>query len=161
MRARACIECRCVGEIDPYVEQNLANLYFISQLSRQKSDVKDAEWITAFILKGLVRGSYVPEDRIQRLRQYDRRIFDLNGDIVYRLTKLDAALQRCNIRLSNYVSTTGCKSYNDVVDAIARWETSQDALLKCVHGRNVNNMMCKTFIIPFLTADWVQVGKST
>lgn len=54
------------------------------------------------------------------MRQYDRRIFYLNGDIVDRLTKLDAALQRCNIRLSNYVSTTDCKSYSDVVDAIAR-----------------------------------------
>lgn len=124
--------------IDPYVEQKLVNPYFIRQLPGKKSDVKDAEWIATCILKGLVRGSYVPEERIQRLRQYDRRIFDLNDDIVYRLARLDAALQRCNIRLSNYVSTTDCKSYGDVVDAIARGETSPDALLRCVHGRIVN-----------------------
>jgi transposase len=62
-------------------------------------------------LKHLIKGSYVPNDCIQQLRQYDRRIFDLNKDIVYKLTKLDAALQRCNIRISNYVSTTNGKSY--------------------------------------------------
>ena len=124
--------------IDPYVEQKLVNPYFIRQLPGKKSDVKDAEWIATCILKGLVRGSYVPEERIQRLRQYDRRIFDLNDDIVHKLTRLDAALQRCNIRLSNYVSTTDCKSYGDVVDAIARGETSPDALRRCVHGRIVN-----------------------
>lgn len=124
--------------IDPYVEQKLVNPYFIRQLPGKKSDVKDAEWIATCILKGLVRGSYVPEDRIRRLRQYDRRIFDLNDDIVYRLTTLDAALQRCNIRLSNYVSSTDSKSYGDVVGAIAGGETSPDALLKRIHGRIVN-----------------------
>ena len=46
-------------------------------------------------------------------------IFDLNKDIVYKLTKLDAALQRCNIRISNYVSTTDGKSYQKVVEKIA------------------------------------------
>lgn len=70
--------------IDPYVEQKLVNPYFIRQLPGKKSDVKDAEWIATCILKGLVRGSYVPEDRIQQLRQYDRRIFDLNGDTATR-----------------------------------------------------------------------------
>ena len=124
--------------IDPYVEQKLVNPYFIRQLPGKKSDVKDAEWIATCILKGLVRGSYVPEERIQQLRQYDRRIFDLNGDIVYKLTKLDAALQRCNIRLSNYVSTTDCRSYSDVVEVIADGETSPDTLLECIHGRIVN-----------------------
>lgn len=57
---------------------------------------------------------------------------------MYRLTKLDTALQRCNIRLSNYVSTTDCKSYGDVVEAIAGGETFPYALLKCIHGRIVN-----------------------
>lgn len=51
---------------------------------------------------------------------------------------MDAALQRCNIRLSNYVSTTDCKSYSDVVEAIASGETSPDTLLECIHGRIVN-----------------------
>ena len=69
----------------------------------------------------------MPEDRIQQLRQYDRRIFDLNKDIVYKLTKLDAALQRCNIRISNYVSATDGKSYQKVVETPYAHMRSHDA----------------------------------
>ena len=89
----------------------------------KKSDVKDAEWIATCLMKDLIRGSYVPEDRIQQLWQYDRRIFDLNKDIVYKLTRLDAALKRCNIRISNYVSATDDKSYHKVVEKIAEGTT--------------------------------------
>ena len=105
--------------LEPYFSLKLVNPYFIKQLPGKKSDVKDSEWIATCLLKDLIHGSYVPEDRIQQLRQYDRRIFDLNKDIVYKLTKLDAALQRCNIRISNYVSTTDGKSYQKVVEKIA------------------------------------------
>ena len=44
----------------------LVNPYFIKQLPGKKSDVKDAEWIATCLLKDLIKGSYVPEDRIQR-----------------------------------------------------------------------------------------------
>ena len=116
----------------------LVNPYFIRQLPGRKSDVKDAEWIATCLLKDLVRGSYVPGDTIQRLRQYDRRISDLNREIVYKLAKLDAALQRCNIRLSNYVSNVDCKSYREVVKLLAAGVTDPDKLVKCVHGRTIN-----------------------
>ena len=116
----------------------LVNPYFIRQLPGRKSDVKDAEWIATCLLKDLVRGSYVPGDTIQRLRQYDRRISDLNREIVYKLAKLDAALQRCNIRLSNYVSNVDCKSYREVVKLLADGVTDPDKLVKCVHGRTIN-----------------------
>ena len=67
--------------------------------------------IATCLQKELIKGSYVSDELIQQLRQYDRRIFDLSKDIAYKLTKLDAALQRCNIRISNYVSTTYSQPY--------------------------------------------------
>jgi hypothetical protein len=48
----------------------------------------------------------------------NRRIFDLNREIVHKLNKLDACLQRCNIRISNYVSTIDSKSYKNVVECL-------------------------------------------
>ena len=126
--------------LEPYFSLKLVNPYFIKQLPGKKSDVKDAEWIATCLLKDLIRGSYVPEDRIQQLRQYDRRIFDLNKDIVYKLTKLDAALQRCNIRISNYVSTTDGKSYQKVVEKISEGVTDPKVLLSLIHGRTINRV---------------------
>ena len=95
-----------------------------------KSDVKDAQWIAECTLKNLVRGSFVPPERIQQLRQYDRRIFDLDAEIVRKLAKLDGVMQRCNIRLSNYVSNTDTKSYKDVVRKLCEGVTDPEELIK-------------------------------
>ncbi|MBR4793473.1 MAG: IS110 family transposase [Bacteroidaceae bacterium] len=126
--------------LEPYVSLKLVNPYFIKQLPGKKSDVKDAEWIATCLLKDLIKGSYVPDDSIQQLRQYDRRIFDLNKEISYKLTKLDMALQRCNIRISNYVSRTDSKSYQDVVRLISEGITSAEELQKVIHIRTVNRV---------------------
>ena len=101
--------------LDDIEELKLVNPYFIKQLPGRKSDVRDAAWIAECTMKDLIRGSFVPSTIVQRMRQYNRRIFDLNKEIVYKLTKLDTVLQHCNIRISNYVSSTDSKSYKDEV----------------------------------------------
>lgn len=127
--------------LEPYVaELKLVNPYFIKQLPGKKSDVKDAEWIATCLLKDLIRGSYVPGDIIQRLRQYDRRISDLNAECVRKLGKLDAALQRCNIRISNYVSNTDTKSYKEVVRLISEGVRNPSELAEVIHARTVNRV---------------------
>lgn len=46
-------------------------------------------------------------------------------------------MQRCGFRLSNYVSSTGCKSRQSVVQAIADGVTDAEQLVREVHGRAV------------------------
>ena len=132
--------------LEPHFKLKLVNPYFIKQLPGHKSDVKDAQWIAECMLKELVRGSFVPPERIQQLRQYDRRIFDLDDEISRKLSKLDAALQRCNIRLSNYVSNTDSKSYKEVVARISEGITDPKVLVEEIHGRIINRHGRKTII---------------
>ena len=117
---------------------HLVNPLFLKQLPGRKSDVKDAEWIATALIKDLVKDSFVPDGNIQRLRQYGRRINEINRDLVRCEQRIDTVLQRCNIRLSNHVSRTKNKSYRKVVDALIAGETSCDALIKLIHGRTVN-----------------------
>jgi transposase len=124
--------------LEPHFRLKLVNPYFIRQLPGRKSDVKDAQWIAECTMKDLVRGSFVPPEVIQQLRQYDRRIFDLDAEIVRKLSKLDAVMHRCNIRLSNYVSNTGTNSYKDVVDKLCGGITDPEELVKSIHGRIIN-----------------------
>ena len=124
--------------LEPHFHLKLVNPYFIKQLPGRKSDVKDAQWIAECTLKDLVRGSFVPSERIQQLRQYDRRIFDLDAEIVRKLAKLDGVMQRCNIRLSNYVSNTDTKSYKDVVRKLCEGTTDPEELIKEIHSRITN-----------------------
>ena len=146
--------------LEPHFRLKLVNPYFIKQLPGRKSDVKDAQWIAECTLKDLVRGSFVPPERIQQLRQYDRRIFDLDAEIVRKLSKLDGIMQRCNIRLSNYVSNTDTKSYKDVVDALCSGITDPEELIRKVHGRIVNKHGRET-ILASLTGVVSEAEKDT
>ena len=123
----------------PHFLLRLVNPYFIKQLPGHKSDVADAQWIAECTMKNLVSGSFVPPEDIQQLRQYDRRIFDLDEEVVRKLSKLDAVMQRCNIRLSNYVSNVDCKSYKDVVRKISEGVTDPEVLIEEIHGRIIKH----------------------
>ena len=127
-------------------ELKLVNPYFIKQLPGRKSDVRDAAWIAECTMKDLIRGSFVPAPLVQRMRQYNRRIFDLNKEIVYKLTKLDSVLQRCNIRISNYVSSIDSKSYKEVVRLLSQGITDPNHLVRVIHGRTVNRVGKDTII---------------
>ena len=116
----------------------LVNPLSIKQLPGRKSDVKDAEWIATCLQKGLIRGSFVPPLAIQQLRQYNRRLFDLNKQSVYVQNKIDAALQRCNIRISNYMSNIDTKSYLDVVELLSEGISSPELLTGKIHKRTIN-----------------------
>ena len=121
--------------LEGYAKQYLVNPYFIKQLPGRKSDVKDAAWIAECVQKQLIRGSYVPPTIIQQLRQYNRRIYDLNAALTRHYHKLDALMQRCNIRLSNYLANTGAKSYQRVVDALCQGISAPEKLITYVHGK--------------------------
>lgn len=116
----------------------LANPQFLKQLPGRKSDVRDAQWIATVLLKELVRESFVPDRRIGSLRQYGRRIQELNKDIIRCEQRIDMILQRCNIRISNYISRVKNKSYRKVVDALIKGERSAEEMLRFIHGRTIN-----------------------
>lgn len=124
--------------LDTDFELKLVNPYFIRQLPGRKSDVKDAHWIAVVLQKELLKDSFVPGPDIQQMRQYNRRRFVLNRNLQRAEQSLDLVLQRCNIRLSNYVSDIGGKSMRNVIKALSQGETDTDKLIALVHRRTIN-----------------------
>lgn len=122
----------------------LVNPLFIKQLPGRKTDIKDAQWIATALQKELIQGSYVPEHNIQELRLIERRQADLRKKGVRVLQRIDNALQRCNIRLSNYVSDVESKSMQKVIEAIIAGERDGRKLSYLVHGRTKNKHGSKT-----------------
>lgn len=116
----------------------LVNPYFIRQLPGRKTDVKDAHWIAIVLQKGLIKSSFIPDDQIQQLRHYNRKIFYLNRHLQRAEQGIDLILQRCNIRLSNYVSNIGGKSMRKVIKALSEGNDDPQQLVKLVHGRITN-----------------------
>lgn len=132
--------------LETSVKPHLVNPYFIKQLPGKKSDVRDAEWIATCLMNNLIASSFVPDEKIQRLRQYDRRIFDLNTSISRNLVKLDQCVQRCNIRISNYISTTDSKGYRSIVRLMSRGVTDASVLVEQLHGRTINRHGRETLV---------------
>ena len=94
--------------------------------------VKD---IAVALQKELLKDSFVPGPEIQQMRQYNRRRFALNRNQQRAEQSLDPVLQRCNIRLSNYVSDIGGKSMRNVIKALSQGETDTDKLVTLIRRR--------------------------
>jgi transposase len=124
--------------LDPDFDIKLVNPYFIRQLPGRKSDIKDAQWIALVLQKELIKDSFVPGPEIQQMRQYNRRIFVLNRSLQRAEQSIDLTLQRCNIRLSNYISDIGGKSMRKVIKALTEGERDPGKLLLLVHKRIIN-----------------------
>lgn len=121
-----------------YFNVKLVNPLFIKQLPGRKTDVKDAHWIATVLMKGLISGSYVPSQAIQRLRQYERCYSRLNKKIISCEQFIDMQLQRCNIRFSNYISDIGSQAMRKVLKSIISGKTTSVELLACAHTRTKN-----------------------
>jgi transposase len=117
----------------------LANPYFIKQLPGRKSDVKDAQWIAECLQKDLIKSSFVVDGVLRQMRQYSRQHRRLTKNRVRLEQQLDNQLQRCNIRLSNYVSNQGNNvSMRKIIKAIIAGERDPTQLCRSVHGRTQN-----------------------
>jgi len=68
--------------LEPDFDVQLVNPYLIKQLPGRKTDVKDAHWIAQCLQKDMLRGSYVPNEDLQQMRQYSRRYSYLSKNIV-------------------------------------------------------------------------------
>jgi transposase len=137
--------------LEPDFEVKLVNPYLIKQLPGRKTDVKDAHWIGQCLQKDMLRGSYVPGEDLQQMRQYSRRYMYLSKNIVRVEQRIDNHYQRCNIRISNYVSNQGQNvSIRKVTKAIIGGERDPGKLCKLVHGR-IKNKHGKDVITASLT----------
>ena len=129
----------------------LVNPLLIKQLPGRKSDVKDAHWIAQCLQKEMLRGSYVPDEELQQMRDYSRRYSYLSKQIVRVEQRIDNHLQKCNIRISNYVSNQGKNvSIRKVIKAIIAGERDPTILCRLIHGR-IKNKHGKDVIIAALT----------
>lgn len=119
-------------------ELKLVNPYFIKQLPGRKSDIRDAHWIALVLMKDLIKGSFVPDHTVQELRLLGRRIFYLNRNLQRSQQNIDLILQRCNIRISNYVSDLFGKCMQSVLQALVQGEKSPQRLCSLLHKMTIN-----------------------
>jgi transposase len=113
----------------------LVNAKHVKNVPGRKTDVKDAEWLAELLAHGLVRGSFVPPEPIQQLRELTRARRQFVQDRGRNVQRLQKTLEDANIKLDSFVSDILGKSGRAMLDAIIAGETNPETLAKLAHPR--------------------------
>lgn len=106
----------------------LANPAHVKSVPGRKSDVNDATWIADLLAHGLIRGSFVPPQPIQELRDLTRTRKQLTREIVQHTQRLQAVLEEANVKLSSVITDILGASGRRILKAMIAGETDAGRL---------------------------------
>jgi transposase len=100
----------------------LANAAQVKNVPGRKSDVNDATWLSDLLAHGLIRGSFVPPEPIQEMRDLTRTRKQLTREIVQHLQRIEAVLEQANVKLSSVIADTLGRSGRRILKAMIAGE---------------------------------------
>lgn len=113
----------------------LVNPQQIKALQRDKTDVKDAEWLADLLRHGLVRGSFVPSVEQRQWRDLTRYRQSLVQERTAEVNRLQKFLEGANIKLAAVASEVLGKSGREMLEALVAGVTDPAALAALAKGR--------------------------
>lgn len=120
--------------LEEFFEIMLVNARHIKNVPGQKTDKKDSEWIAKLLLSGLLKGSFVPPEKIRELRVLHRHRRKLIGQRTAEKNRLQNVLEDANIKLASVVSNVFGKSGSAMIAAIINGESNPDVLSELAKG---------------------------
>ncbi len=113
----------------------LANAMHIRNIPGRKSDVKDAVWISDLLAHGLLRGSFVPPEKIQELRDLTRTRKQLVREITRHTQRIQKTLEDANVKLTEAISNILGTSGRAILHALIAGESDPGTLVDLTEGR--------------------------
>src|SRR5256885_1162274 len=118
-----------------HFELVLANAMHIRNIPGRKSDVSDATWIADLLAHGLIRGSFVPPEPIQELRDLTRTRKQLVREIAQHTLRVQKTLEHANIKLTPVLADVWGSSGRAILRALARGERDPERLATLANER--------------------------
>lgn len=84
----------------------LVNARHLKNVPGRKTDKKDSQWICKLLLAGLLKASFVPQEKIRQLRDLNRYSTKLTQQVASEKNRIQKILEDANIKLSSVVSDT-------------------------------------------------------
>lgn len=120
--------------LEGHVELVLANAHEVRNVPGRKTDVNDATWLADLLACGLVRGSFVPPEPIQDLRDLTRTRKQLSREIVAHTQRIQKTLETCNIKLASVATDILGVSGRAILRALITGETNPEKLASLARG---------------------------
>ena len=114
----------------------LVNARHLKNVPGRKTDKKDSQWICKLLLAGLLKASFIPEERIRDLRDLNRYSTKLTQERAAEKNRIQKILEDANIKLSSVVTDTSGAVATKLIEGLMAGRTDLEALIvECYHGK--------------------------
>lgn len=107
----------------------------IKNVPGRKTDMNDSQWMARLHRHGLIKASFIPEDKFQRIRLLTRHRKNLVNDLGRIKNRIQKILEDRNIKWGTIASDVFGKSGMAVLRLLADGETDADKLSRAVTTR--------------------------
>src|SRR3989454_6807366 len=121
--------------LEPSFTLVLANPRHIRNVPGRKTDVNDATWIADLLAHGLIRGSFVPPEPIQELRDLTRTRKQLTREIARHSLRIQKTLDQANVKLNTVLTDILGVSGRAILQALIAGERDPERLAALASGR--------------------------
>jgi transposase len=113
----------------------LANAAHVKNVPGRKTDVNDATWLADLLAHGLIRGSFVPDQQTQEMRDLLRTRKQLTRERSRHVQRLQKTLEDANIKLDSEISDIIGLSGRRMIEALIAGESDPEQLAQLAHRR--------------------------
>src|SRR6476646_7734213 len=113
----------------------LANAAHVKNVPGRKTDVNDATWLADLLAHGLIRGSFVPDEQTQEMRNLLRTRKQLVRECSRHIQRLQKTLEDANIKLDSVISVIMGLSGRAMIEALIAGESDPERLAQLAHRR--------------------------
>lgn len=140
----------------------VVNARHIKNVPGRKTDKADSEWICKLLISGLLKGSFIPPENIQELRdlhRYKKKLIEIVSSEKNRIIKV---LEDANIKLSSVVSDTSGVTASYLIKGLIEGRKDLEKLIaECYHFKLQSSQeQIKEAINGRLTAHHIFILKS-
>jgi transposase len=121
---------------EPSFELLLANAQHVKNLPGRKTDVADAQWLASLLECGLLRGSFVPDPVMSRLRDLTRHRKKLAEERARETQRIQKVLEDAGIKLDSVVSDVLGKGPRNMIEALIAGERDVHVLAEMALTRS-------------------------
>lgn len=121
--------------LEGHLELLLAPAHEVKNVPGRKTDVNDATWLADLLAHGLIRGSFVPPEPIQELRDLTRTRTQLVRERAQHVQRIQKVLEDANVKLASVVSDVLGVSGRAMIEAMIRGESDPGRLADLADGR--------------------------
>lgn len=114
----------------------VVNARHIKNVPGRKTDKADSQWICKLLISGLLKGSFIPPENIQELRDLHRYKKKLIGIVASEKNRIIRVLEDANIKLSSVVSDTSGVTASYLIKGLIEGRKDLENLItECYHRK--------------------------